>query len=60
MVIILFILIMPISRENVDIDFCLEDSVDETVFTGDAATPAVLGVTFERFWFASASGRMVN
>jgi hypothetical protein len=37
-----------------DVDFVIDDLVDQSVFIGDAARPVAVKSVFERFWFPDA------
>ncbi len=50
---------MPIGRKHINMDFRLEDAVHQTVFFGNLTTPTILGLSFQWFWMACASLRMV-
>jgi hypothetical protein len=53
------IIIMPIGRKYIDMDFRLEDAIHQTVFLGDLTTPAILGLPLQWLRMACASLRMV-
>ena len=42
------IIIMPIGRKYIDMDFRLEDAIHQTVFLGDLTTPAIPGLPLQR------------
>jgi len=41
------IIIMPIGREHINVDFRLEDAIHQTVFLGNLTTPAILGLPLQ-------------
>ena len=45
----LFVIIMPISREDINMDFCLENAINKSMFLCDFTTPSSLGLSFQ--WF---------
>ena len=44
----LFVLVVPIGGEDVNVDFLFKDSIYQPVLLGDLAGPSVFGFPFER------------
>ena len=55
----LFVVIMPIGREYIHMDLCLKDTIHQTVFLGNLATPAVFRLSLQWFWMACTCLRVV-
>ena len=54
------IIIMSIGREHINVNFCLENAIYQTMFLGYLTTPAILRLSFQWFRMSSASLRMLS
>jgi len=43
----LFVIIMPISRQNIYVDFCLKNAINKSMFFSDFTTPSIFRFTFQ-------------
>ncbi len=50
----LFVAVMAVGGENINVDFSFKNPINNAVFFGYLPTPAVFGFTFKRFGVASA------
>ena len=43
----LFVIIMPIGRENINMDFCFENAINKSMLLCDFTAPSTLGLSFQ-------------
>ena len=44
----LFVIIMPIGRENINMDFCFENAINKSMLLCDFTAPSTFGLSFQR------------
>ena len=52
------VIIMPISGENINVDFCFENTINKSVFFRYLSTPAAFWFAFQWFWMSQTCLRM--
>ena len=51
----LLVVIMPIGGNDIYMNFCFKDTINQTVFLGYLSTPTIFGFTFQWLGMACAS-----
>ena len=55
----LFVIIMPIGRENINMDFCFENAINKSMLLCDFTAPSTFGLSFQRFRVAQSCLGMI-
>lgn len=56
----LFVAVMAVGGEDINVDFCFKNPINNAVFFGYLPTPAVFGLAFKRLGVTSACFGMYN